>query len=128
MRIRETVLRVLIGLSLMGGLSACDLSSLTNPEYLANTGGGVQTVAIGAQAAQPLTVTVTNMNRDPLKGVTVNWAITSGGGSLSATSTATNGDGVTSVTFTAGATAGTTVIAASVPSLGAAVGFTMTVK
>lgn len=128
MRIRVSAVRALIGLSLLGGLNACDFTSPPSAEYLANTAGGVQTVAIGAQAGIPLTVTVRDTDLDPIKGVTVVWKITSGGGSLSAASTTTNDDGVTSVTFTAGPSAGTTSIAATVPGLGASVGFTMTVK
>lgn len=128
MRIRVSALRSMIGLSLLVAVNACDFTSPPSAEYLANTAGGVQTVAVGAQAATPLTVTVRDTDLDPIKGVTVLWKITSGGGSLSAGSSTTNGDGVTSVTFTAGTAAGTTNIAATVPGLGATVGFTITVQ
>ena len=125
MRIRVSPLRILAGLSLIGALSAC---TEPTPVYLANTAGGTQTVAVGAQAPTPLTVTVQDYNKDPKEGVEIIWWIKSGAGSISATSTTTNDDGVSSVTYTAGATAGTTVITASVPALGASVTYTMIVQ
>ena len=124
MRIRVSALRILAGLSLLGAVNAC-----TEPKanYLSSASGGMQTVAVGAQAA-PLTVLVRDVEGDPIEGVVVNWWIKSGAGSLSSATSTTNGDGLASVTYTAGSTAGQTIITATVPALGASVTYTMTVQ
>lgn len=125
MRIRVSPLRLLMGLSLIAGLSAC-----TEPmaAHLAGTAGGTQTVAMGAQAPTPLTVTVRDYYGEPVEGVEISWKIQSGSGSLSSATTTTGDDGTTSVTYTAGTTTGRTSIAASQPLLGSAVNFTMIVQ
>jgi hypothetical protein len=125
MRIRVSALRILAGLSLLGVLNAC-----TEPKanYLANTAGGSQTVAPGAQAAIPLTVTVQDFDHNPVEGVEIVWMVKSGAGTLSSTTSTTNGDGVSSVTYTAGSTTGKTIVTATVPLLGASVTYTMTVE
>ena len=80
------------------------------------TSGTPQTVARNA-ASQPLTVTVRDQNGDPLSGRTVNWAVASGGGTLASTSSVTNAQGVATMTYTAGATAGAASVTASVGTL-----------
>ena len=128
MRIRVPARRILMGLSLVGGLAACEFGMTSVPSYLANTSGSQQTVAPGAQAPKPLIVTVKDQDGDPIDNVEVLWTIDQGGGTLSSGSTSTNGSGQASVNYTAGTTAGTTLISARVPKLGAAVSFTITVK
>lgn len=128
MRIRVPARRILIGLSLVSGLAACELGVTSIPTYLANTSGSQQIVAPGAQAPQPLVVTVKDQDGDAIDNVDVIWKIEQGSGTLSSTSTSTNGSGQASVNYTAGTTVGTSIISASVPSLGAAVTFNITVK
>ena len=128
MRIRVPARRILMGLSLVAGLAACEFGMTSVPSYLANTSGSPQTVAPGAQASKPLVVTVKNQDGDAIDNVEVLWTIDQGGGTLSSDSTSTNGSGQASVNYTAGTTAGTTLISARVPKLGAAVSFTITVK
>ena len=128
MRIRFSAVRSLAGIALLSTLGGCIFTSPDIPAYLANTSGSLQTVAPNAQAAQPLTVTVKDQDGNKLENVTVVWSIKSGAGTLSATETSTNDDGQTSVSYTAGASTGSTTIIAEVPTLGAAVAFVLTVK
>jgi hypothetical protein len=124
MRIRTSAARLLVAISLLGGVAACGMTDF--PSYIAGIENSQQTIAPGAQSA-PLTVQVKDQDGEPLSGVVVNYEIKSGAGSLSAPSATTNDDGKASVTFTAGTTTGTTVINATVAALGA-VGFNVIVK
>ena len=128
MQIRFSAVRALAGIALLGTIGGCVFTSPDIPAYLANTSGSLQTVAPNAPASNPLIVTVRDQDRNPLENVTVEWFIKSGNGTLSAAETTTNGDGQASVTYTAGASTGNTMIIAEVPQLGAAVAFVMTVK
>jgi hypothetical protein len=123
MKIRNVAASMLIGLS----LAACGFKPDPIPAAVANTSGGVQTIAPSAQAA-PLVVTVRDQEKDPIGGITVLWNIESGAGTLSATSTTTDDNGNASVTYTAGATVGITKINATVPALQSSVSYTITVK
>ena len=80
------------------------------------TSGSPQTVARNA-TSQPLTVTVRDQNGDPIEGRTVNWTVATGGGTLASTSSVTNAQGIATMTYTAGATAGTATVTASVGTL-----------
>jgi hypothetical protein len=128
MQIRFSAVRALAGIALLGTLGGCVFTSPDIAAYLSNTAGSNQTVAPNAPAASPLVVTVRDQDRNPLENVTVEWFIKSGNGTLSAAETTTNGDGQASVTYTAGASTGNTMVIAEVPQLGAAVAFVVTVK
>jgi hypothetical protein len=80
------------------------------------TSGSPQTVARNGTST-PLTVTVKDQNGDPIAGRTVNWAVATGGGTLTATSSTTNAQGVATMTYTAGATAGAATVTATVGNL-----------
>lgn len=80
------------------------------------TSGSPQTVARNT-ASQPLTVTVRDQNGDPLSNRTVNWAVATGGGTLASTTSVTNAQGVATMTYTAGATAGAATVTASIGTL-----------
>jgi hypothetical protein len=60
----------------------------------------------------PLVVVVTNAAGVPVAGVTVNFAVTVGGGTLSGTQSVTGGDGVAFTKLTVGST-GTNTVSAS---------------
>jgi uncharacterized protein (TIGR03437 family) len=79
-------------------------------------GDGQPVVPINTQFPDPLIVRVLDAQDSPLSGVPVVWSI-SGPGTLSATSTTTGPDGRTQVTVTAGTTAGSIVVTASVSGL-----------
>jgi hypothetical protein len=89
--------------------------------------GDGQTAATRTTLAIPMSVIVVNQFGERLPDVTVNWAIASGGGMLSATSTQTDALGVASVSYTTGDTAGQAIIEASVAGGFLLVSFTVTV-
>jgi hypothetical protein len=67
--------------------------------------GNEQSAPAGADLPAPLVVQVTDEFGNPIPNVTIGWTFT-GGGSVSAASTLTGADGLTSVTRTLGPTAG----------------------
>jgi hypothetical protein len=128
MRIRISALRALAGIALLGTLGGCIFTSPDVAAFLKSTSGSNQEVAPNAQASKPLTVIVRDQDGDPMENVNVSWFIKSGGGSLGATQSTTDGEGQASNTYTAGASTGSALIIAEVPALGAAVTFTVVVK
>ena len=76
--------------------------------------GNSQTGAPGAAFAAPYTIRVANAAGTALVGVPVTFAITSGGGTLSATAVTTGANGQAATTYTAGATAGPSTVTATV--------------
>ena len=110
-------------------LSACTLSTDTDaprPYILGMVTGNGLTVAAGAELSEALAVVVIDQYGVAMHDITVAWAITEGGGSLTASgggsgttlSTVTNENGTASVTYTAGPTAGPASITATVSGLG----------
>jgi adhesin/invasin len=85
-----------------------------------------QTAEVGKTFAQPLVVTLRDTNGTPVANTTVNFAVTSGNATLSASTATTNAQGQASVTATAGATAGQSTITAIVGTLSAT--FTLTAR
>ena len=73
--------------------------------------GNVQTAAPGA-ALSPFRVTLTR-GGDGVSGITVNWSVTAGGGTLSAPTTVTNDQGQTEVVLTLGPQVGLNSVTAS---------------
>ncbi|HTS89935.1 MAG TPA: Ig-like domain-containing protein, partial [Gemmatimonadales bacterium] len=70
-------------------------------------------------------VIITDASGHPVGGVSVNWTVASGGGSISSSTTTTNGLGIASVTWTLGYIAGNNTLAASSTGLaGSPVSFT----
>ncbi|MFI5232609.1 MAG: Ig-like domain-containing protein [Gemmatimonadales bacterium] len=100
-----------------GGLTAAGSAGFNvangAPAALAVSTGNSQTSAAGTALASALAVIVTDAGGNPVPGVNVNWSIAGGGGSLGVSSTATNGAGVASTTWTLGALAGTQSVTAS---------------
>jgi plastocyanin len=77
------------------------------------SGGSGQTGSVGSALATPLQVRVVDQFSNSVSGVTVNWAVTSGGGSVAPASSVTNAQGVASTTQTLPSTAGTATVTAS---------------
>ncbi|MGJ5673033.1 MAG: N,N-dimethylformamidase beta subunit family domain-containing protein [Nostochopsis sp.] len=69
---------------------------------LIKVSGDNQSGATGATLPNPLVVRVVNAQNSPQSGVTVNFAVLSGGGSVSPTSAVTNASGEASTTLTLG--------------------------
>ena len=112
---RLKLARVVAILALVG----CTLGTdRLNPSTMVIVGGNGQSIPAGTNSAQPLTLAVLDQYGVPLQGIVVTWAITNGGGTLSAESTTTGVDGTTSVVYTAGPTAGAANITATVARIG----------
>ena len=93
---------------------------------LEKVSGDLQSGPVGTVLGAPLVVKVTDAAGAAVQGVTVTWS-TTGGGSLSETSTQTGANGQASVTRTLGGTAGTqTTIATAEGLAGSPVTFTHT--
>ena len=107
-----------MALSLMFA-AACDDDDPVEPPVatvLQITSGDNQTIAVNTAGA-PMTVTLLDEDNDPIAGRTVNWAVATGTGTLASTSSVTNAQGVATMTFTSGATAGNATVTATVGSL-----------
>ncbi len=89
--------------------------------------GSAQSGIAGAQLAQPLVVRARATDNLPIEGVTVQFAVTAGGGSVSAASAVTDSNGLAQVSWTLGATLGAqTVTASSTGLTGSPLAFTAT--
>jgi hypothetical protein len=71
--------------------------------------------AIGLTLGAPLTVKAADQFHNATRGTVVTWTVTAGQGSVDAPSSATNADGVASTIWTLGSSAGTNLVAASIP-------------
>ncbi|MEH1863691.1 MAG: N,N-dimethylformamidase beta subunit family domain-containing protein [Nostoc sp.] len=76
---------------------------------ITKTSGDNQTGTAGAALPNPLLVQVKDGAGNPQSGVTVNFAVTNGGGSVSPASAVTNASGQASTTLTLGAVLGSTL-------------------
>jgi hypothetical protein len=75
--------------------------------------GNSQSGTVGTTLPNPFVVIVRDANSNPVSGVSVAFAITSGNGSLSVTSVITGADGVASAVLTLGTAAGTNAVTAT---------------
>ncbi len=83
------------------------------PATIEQTGSG-QTATAGQKLSDPLTARVFDQYGVALADVNVTWNVASGGGSLSSLTSKTNADGVASVEWTLGSTAGAQSVTATV--------------
>ena len=93
------------------------------PASLVKVSGDNQIGPRGATLANPSVVKVSDENGVAFEGVPLTFAITAGGGTLSATSTTTDANGRAESALTLGATLGTITISVSVPGLEQSVTF-----
>ncbi len=82
--------------------------------------GSNQNALTGAEFAQPLVVQALDNQKNPVPGVTVNFAVSSGSATLSAPSATTDNNGNASVMVTAGSSPGAIVVTASYATFSAA--------
>lgn len=94
---RVMAFRRLGWVSLTGGLSNVVTGRTTGdtggPASIAPVSGSVQIGEVGTPLPQDLVVRVNNSQGAPLAGVTVNWSVSSGGGSVSAATSRTDSNG-----------------------------------
>ena len=102
-----------------GSIALWDVSQWSGPRpyALEIISGDGQQGEPGAALAQPLVVEVRDQNGNPLAGAQVTFAVTAGGGTLSATTATTDADGRALTTLTLGRTPGTTTVRATVADL-----------
>jgi adhesin/invasin len=90
-------------------------------------GGNNQSASVQSQLPTPISVKAVDGNGNGVAGVAVTWAVTPGGGSLSATTSATRADGTADVMWTLGPTVGAQTATATAAGLqGSPVTFTAT--
>lgn len=95
--------------------SGCTLNTdVSGPAAIVKVSGEPQSEPTNTTFPTPLAVLVVTQFGEPIQNATVTWTITSGGGTLSAQSTPTDENGIASVTYTSGGTAGSVVIEARV--------------
>lgn len=100
-------------------LGGCSLNTdvSQSPAGLFLSGGDNQSASVNTALPSPLQVMVVNQFGEVLEGVTVNWSIATGGGSLSDSVTQSDANGITQVTYTTGPTAGPAKINAQIHGL-----------
>jgi adhesin/invasin len=112
-----------------GSLQAVTFTATAlKPNALGIVSGNSQSATVGNPLAGPLVVGVTDQYGDALPGVTVNFAVTGGTGSLSATSPVTDASGRAQSELTLGTTAGTVTVTASVSGIVTPETFTATAR
>ena len=87
------------------------------PRTLAKVSGDGQQEAAGAALAEPFVVSVLDQNGSAFPGATVNFAVTSGDGTLSATTATTDANGRAATTLTLGRELGANTVTARVAEL-----------
>ena len=98
------LLAALLALTRCGGESTGPAGP--RPSAMAAVSGDGQTDTAGRTLPQPLVVKVTTSAGAGVSGIAVSWAVTAGGGSLSASSVTTDAQGQAAVTWTLGTVAG----------------------
>jgi hypothetical protein len=115
-----TMSRLLSVVLLVGPLLISSCGDPTDPDQepvaIALLDGDEQDGSVGTALADPLRVVVTDGEGEPVAGVGVTWAVLTGGGSITPTSS-TDASGVAAATFTLGPANGAHTASASVPGL-----------
>ena len=114
---------VAVGLTLgLGALCGCGSDTVVTPapnqRQLLPVGGEDQAAFILHPVPLPLAVMVKNADGSVAPHINIDWVVKTGGGTLSAATTATDDRGVASVNWTLGYTLGTQSVTASAPGLG----------
>jgi hypothetical protein len=116
--VRRTFVGVVAAVALV--TAACHKSdSVTAPRAAASlqvSGGDQQIGIVGQPLQSPIIVQAYDGSGQPLAGVTVNFAVTTGGGSLSSATAVTDMNGRAEVQWTLGTLAGNGVVTATVNS------------
>jgi hypothetical protein len=108
-----TTIYTLTATNATGSATRTATVSLSSVDSLAAVSGDNQTGTAGQTLSSPLVVVAKDASANPVSGIPVMFAITSGGGSLSTSQAATDASGQASTLLTLGASAGTTVVTAT---------------
>ena len=85
---------------------------------IAKVSGDNQSASVGTTLPNPLVVQVRSSTNAAVSGTTVNFAVTSGGGTVSPTSAVTDANGNASTNLTLGTTAGANAVSAAATGIG----------
>jgi hypothetical protein len=100
--------------ALLVSAAACGSSDTPPAAAITPVSGNNQSAIVGAKLTAPLVVQVTTSSQTPVANVQVNWAVTSGSGSLDEVTTTTDATGHAQTNLTLGLTAGTVLVTATV--------------
>ena len=119
MQSRTRSLRTLMGLTLSLSLITCSdgTGPSPTPSSVASAQGNAQTATVGQLLGAGLAVLVNGSDGQPFEGAGVNWAVASGGGSVSPASSTTDAEGMATTQWTLGTTAGQQSVTATVQGL-----------
>ena len=101
-------------------LGACNSSTTAGPPVpggVAAVSGNNQFAVVNSPASNPLVVLVIDQNGSPLPSTTVNWKVTSGGGSVADSTSTSDASGYARMTYTAGSRVGAGTVVATVAQL-----------
>jgi adhesin/invasin len=103
-------------------------TAVPGPGIMTLTSGNNQTAIVNTAVAVAPSVTIKDVNNNPVVGTTVTFAVASGGGSITGATATTNASGVATLgSWTLGTTAGSNSLTASSPGVnGSPVTFTAT--
>ncbi|HJP61727.1 MAG TPA: hypothetical protein VJ865_17085 [Gemmatimonadaceae bacterium] len=125
MRLKTFFVKTVSALVILG-LSACGSDDAVSPPprpHFTLIAGDEQTGTTGQPLDDPLIIRITHDDGTPVVGEEVDWAVTSGGGSFSETTSHTDADGKASTTWTLGDVRGDQSAAALVRRFTAAIVF-----
>jgi hypothetical protein len=108
---------LIAALSSLAAIAACSSDSTTappSPSSLNIVIGSDSQVAPAGDTVGTIKVTVLSSTGLPVPGATVNWAVTAGGGSVSAPTSVADAFGIATVTWTLGKVAGVDSLSATV--------------
>lgn len=98
------------------GLSGTSVNVTTTAGPATNialNAGNNQTATVSTAVATPPSVIVRDQDGNAVSGITVNWAVTAGGGSLGAPSSVSSASGIATNTWTVGSSPGTNTMTAT---------------
>lgn len=108
-------------------LASCDTGNPTGPRFLRLTyvSGDHQVGSVGSTTEAPLVVRTEDQNGAPIPGISINWQVTSGGGSFVVASATTDESGLASAFYRLGNTLGTQTVTARTSGSQAPITFSM---
>jgi Bacterial Ig-like domain (group 1) len=115
---RKSIALPLFALALaLPGCNSAEAGGPPVPSGIAALSGDGQFANVGASAANPLVVVVSDQDGNALPNATVTWQVTSGGGTVADTTSTTDASGIARTTYTAGPRPGAASIVATAAGL-----------